>query len=139
MHSTLQYSMLQCRRACYIALQYITVQHSMLQCSTVCYSALQYVTVQYSMLHCITVRYGAVHSVHTAEEFLTCPASSFVPALCLSFTSSTAFSFFLTALALFSFSSPVRDERSTLTGIAAATAAAAAAAANDADMRVKRW
>jgi hypothetical protein len=56
----------------------------------------------------------------------TCPASSFCPAACFSFTSSTAFSFFLIALARFSRSSADRRDRST--GPDATIAAAAAAA-----------
>ena len=59
----------------------------------------------------------------------TCPASSFCPDDCFSFTSSTAFSFFLIALARFSLSSTDRREKSTGSEAAAAAAEAIDAAA----------
>jgi hypothetical protein len=69
---------------------------------------------------------GWKQSGRRRSVLLTCPASSFCPADCFSFTSSTAFSFFLMALARFSRSSADRRDRSTGPDATAAAAAAAA-------------
>ena len=68
---------------------------------------------------------GWKQSGQRRSVLLTCPASSFCPADCFSFTSSTAFNFFLMALARFSRSSADRRDRSTGPDPTAAAAAAA--------------